>query len=349
MKNGGGRFSRNLIEQVKKEKVEVKVLTTVGSAYKEEELLIYSSKLKLFFSLFKIRRIFKDYDVIHTIDGLPYAIVAAICNFGLGKKLIITAIGSGSIKPLYNKWSPILKWAYRRADRITAISSYTADEIKKKISGLNIEVIVPGIDYNHFIRQEDRADEYQSYIISVGRIKERKGQFFSIKAFAKVAAKYKDLKYIIVGSNRGQYYKKLQSLIKELNIVDKVIFKENISDQELFSLYKNAELFILLPQNIDHDIEGFGLVFVEAAAFGLPVIGALNSGAIDAILDKQNGFLIDPQDIDEAAKKIEYILSDENLQNNFRIKSVEFAKSLDWSIIIKKYLKIYELLFKGSV
>ncbi|MDP2812796.1 MAG: glycosyltransferase, partial [bacterium] len=162
-------------------------------------------------------------------------------------------------------------------------------------------------------------------------------------------SKYLDLKYIIIGSGRGQYYRKLLGLIKELNLIDKVIFKENVSDQELVSFYKNAELFILLPQNVDYDIEGFGLVFVEAAAFGLPLIGALESGAIDAMLDGQNGFLVSPQDTKQATQKMMLILDDVQLKNSFKNKSVEFAKSLDWSIIIKKYTKIYELLFKSSV
>jgi glycosyltransferase involved in cell wall biosynthesis len=341
IKNGGGRFSHDLIEYIKKENIETKVLTTVSSNYHEESAIIYSSKLKLFFSLFKIRAIFKEYDVIHAIDGLPYAIIATICNFGLGKKLIITAIGSGSIKSLYNRWSIILKWAYRRAHRVTAISSYTANEINKKVPDLKVEVIIPGIDYSYFVQQRNEESQYKPYILSVGRIKERKGQYFSIKAFAKVSRQYKDLKYVIVGSNRGQYYKKLKILIKELNIADKIIFKENLDDKELVSLYKNAKLFILLPQNINYDIEGFGLVFVEAAAFGLPVIGALRSGAIDAILDGQNGFLVEPQDTNEAANKILEILNNDKLRDEFGHKSIEFAKRLDWSLVIKKYLNIY--------
>ncbi|MDP2812142.1 MAG: glycosyltransferase, partial [bacterium] len=183
IKNGGGRFSRDLIERIKKENIELKVLVSTASDYKDE-IVISNSKIKLFFSLFKIRKIFKDCDVVHAIDGLPYAIIAAICNFGLGKKFVITAIGSGSIKPLHNRWSVILKWAYHQADKVTAISSYTADEIKKKVSNLDIEIIVPGIDYNHFVSQPNIQNNFQPYILSVGRIKERKGQYFSLKAFA---------------------------------------------------------------------------------------------------------------------------------------------------------------------
>ena len=342
IKNGGGRFSRDLITRIKKENIEVKILTTVASDYKEEEVIVYNSKLKLFISLFKIRKIFKDYDIVHAIDGFPYAIVAAICNLGLKKKFIITAIGSGAIQPLYSKWSAMLKWAYHKADKITAISSYTADEINKKITDLVIKVIIPGIDYNHFAQQSADENKYKPYILSVGRIKERKGQYFSIKAFAKVSKQYKNLKYIIVGSSRGRYYRKISDLIKKLDIVDKIIFKEDISDQELVSFYKNAELFILLPQNVDYDIEGFGLVFVEAASFGLPVIGALQSGAIDAMLDGQNGFLVEPQNTDQTAKQMLKILNDHDLRDSFAKRSIEFAKSLDWQFIIKEYKEIYK-------
>ncbi|MBU1203304.1 glycosyltransferase family 4 protein [Patescibacteria group bacterium] len=341
--NGGGRFSYELIEHVRKNIDDVVILTTVSSGYDKEHSILSTSKIKLLFSIFKIRKIIKQCDIIYALDGFPYGIIGVLTSLGLKKKIIITAIGSGSIRPLYGKWNFLLTWAYRRADVVTAISSYTVNEINKKID-IDIKIITPGISYQYFLdsynQVDDSALKYKPYILTVGRFKKRKGQLLSLKAFAKIAKEFPDLKYVFVGSSRSAYYQQVADLSRKFSLENRVIFKEAINDNELVSFYKNAELFILLPQNVNFDIEGFGLVYLEAAAFGLPVIGALRSGATDAILDKQNGFLVEPQDVDEAAEKMKLILEDSKLRHNFSHNSIVFAKSLDWSTIIKKYLNI---------
>lgn len=352
-KNGGGRFSREFINSLKDydSNIGIDILVTEKSDVVNSINLISSSKIKLISNFFKIRNILKKNDIIHAFDCFPYGVIATIASIGLNKKIIITAIGSGSIKPLYENWRPLLKWAYKRADVITAISDYTASEIKKKVKDLDIHVVIPGINYKNFAdKQDDSGNKIKSdYILSVGRIKPRKGYEFSIKAFSEVLKKIPSLKYIIVGSGRGDYFDKINQLVETLGIKESVFFKENISDDELVSLYINAKLFILISQNVDFDVEGFGLVFVEAAAFGIPSIGSRNCGAESAILDGENGWLVDPKNIYEIAERIVQTLEDKELYNNFKIKSLEFAKSLDWTIVIKKYLKIYELLLKDTI
>lgn len=355
IKNGGGRFSLEFIEQVRKNigADNVGVLTTVASSYPLEKSILAVSKIKLFFSIFKIRKILSAYDIIHVMDVFPYGVIASLAAWGLQKKIIITAIGSGSIQPLHKQWSFLIKYVYKQADIITAISNYTALEIKKKMPALKIIIINPGINYDHFMQLKNKSLEHHNlpgdYILSVGRIKPRKGYEYSIKAFAKASAVLPQLKYVIVGSERGEYFTRLQSLISQLGIGDKVIFKEGISDQDLVNLYMNAKIFILLSQNVNYDVEGFGLVFVEAAAFGLPSIGSKYCGAEDAILNKQNGWLVEPQDIDQIAEKLLELLKNQKMYSDFQKASLAFAPSFDWSIRIKKYLQIYELLFQRTV
>ena len=136
----------------------------------------------------------------------------------------------------------------------------------------------------------------------------------------------------------------MQKIIAELGIVDKVLFKENISDEELVCWYQQAELFMLLPQNIKYDVEGFGLVFLEAAAFGLPVIGAADSGAEDAIWNGRNGFLVNPADITAAATRAREILSNQDLRQKLSANSILFAKKMSWEHTINNYLTIYQSL-----
>ncbi|MDP2709111.1 MAG: glycosyltransferase family 4 protein [bacterium] len=349
VKNGGGRFSLELVRQLKKidHKLTALGLTTVDSGLVWAKNILPIDKITLILSIARIRKIFKDCDIIHALDGWPYGLIAVLAGLGLKKKIIITAIGSGSIKPLYQPlFSRMLSGVYGRADKLTAISSYTAREIIKKVPGLKIEVIPLGVDFNAFINLGENLPRaiINPYIISVGRLKPRKGYLESIRVFFKVNQKMPELKYVIVGSGRGEYFKELQVLIKKLRLEDKIIFKENISDEELAALYRGAELFMLLPQNDNFDVEGFGLVYLEAAVFGLPVIGSLDCGAEDAVSDGRNGYLLEPKDIEKASRLVLLILRDKNLRQQFSRASVELAKKMTYRRMAQRYLELYKSL-----
>ncbi|PWB39062.1 MAG: hypothetical protein C3F02_00375 [Parcubacteria group bacterium] len=347
-KNGGGRLSNDLLTQlhIARPDITIDVLTMAKSGDPREQAILCTNKIKLLFSFFKIRKMLREADIVQAMDIMPLGIIAYLFSRGLKKKIIITVIGSGSIQPLHRWfWRSLCAYIYRRVSKVTAISSYSAGEIKKIIPDLSVEIINPGINYHYFVQQQSSyivLDE--PFILSVGRLKPRKGYEFSIRAFAKIAAQYPALKYIIVGSGQGEYYHKINKLISDLNLASRIIIKQGIADAELVSLYKSAELFCLLPQNVDFDIEGFGLVFVEAAALGLPVVGTKDSGAEDAVQDGQNGFLAKANNFDSAAQALDKILGDKGLRQRFSQNSLEFAKKFDWSVIIKKYINLYELL-----
>lgn len=336
---GAGRFLNFLKNATRKldPSASFEVLTS--------ENILYPSKLKLLFALPAIRRIIKTCDIVHALDGWPYSVIAAIAAIGLKKKLIITAVGTGGIKPLYNFWQrPLLKWAYRRADRVTAISRYTRDEILKVIPDLKIEVINHGVDWQKFQSVVGRSSSVTSgqslvakpYLLSVGAWKKRKGLEYSIKAFQEIKKleieKFRNLKYVILSNPPEEIRKKY----------GQVNFVSNLSEDELIGLYKNAELFILLPQDDNKDTEGFGLAYLEAAAAGLPVIGAKDTSAEDAVLDGQNGFLVSGQDPQEAASKMEQILTDPVLKDKMSRASLEFAKKMTWEKAAQSYLEIYK-------
>ncbi len=322
--------------------------------------LLSGGFLRIIFRLFKIRSVFKSCDIVHALDGWPYGVIAAVFSLGLGKKIVITTIGTGAVQPLYQPIKKqLLIWAYRKADQITAISNNTKREILRVIPDLKIEVINHGVDFDKYqisnIPEAEQArygaGKYQSdakvqklkpYILSVGTLKKRKGYEYSIKVFAQIAPKFPDLKYVIVGS--GPEYQNLKSQISHLKLQDRVIFLKDLSEEELVGLYKNAELFILLPQDINKDIEGFGLVFLEAAACGLPIVSSRGTSAEDAVLDGENGTLVSPSDHLEAADAMEKILSDSMLRESFSRESLNFARTMDWQKVVQNYISIYKQL-----
>ena len=218
---------------------------------------------------------------------------------------------------------------------------FTKDEILKKVKVNKISVIKPGFDFKKFHRQ--RCSSQEEFIIGVGALKERKGYHVSIPAFALVKKQLPKLKYIIVGNQKDSYYfNRLKDLAEKNNVAKDVIFLSNVLDQELADLYSKAKLFILTSVNDGHHFEGYGLVFLEAAASGLPVIGTLNNGIVDAIYEGHNGYLVPQNNIKETAKAMNKILADDQLNKQLSQASYKFASDNDFSKAVMAYEKLYE-------
>ncbi len=350
---GAGVFAFHLIEGLRDFlKCEVIVLTTLGSGQPDEKPILYTQKSRLIWQIPQIRKIIKECDVVHAFDMFPYGLLTVLASWGLRKKIIITVIGSGSIIPLYQKaYSFFVKYCYRKADRLTAISHFTKEEILKKMPKLNIAVINPGIDLENFTScSKKRLDlfKYYPYILSVGALRWRKGYHFSIQAFAKVSQRFPDLKYVIVGKkHKLDYYERLQKLIQDLNLENRVFLLDNVDNrQKLYQIYQGAELFCLLSQNKGHDVEGFGIVFLEAAVNGLPEVGSMDCGVEDATRDGKNGFLVNSRDINEFAQAIIKILQDKDLKEKMGAESLTLARLSSWDSKIEAYSKIYKELLK---
>jgi len=356
---GAGRFGLSLLKEMELAwpGLEMAVVTSEPSGDSREVFSIKPGKIGLIFSVFKIRRVFRDCGIIHALDGWPYGFAAALASLGLKKKLVITAIGSGAVAPLYDFFKrSLVVWAYHRANAVTAISRNTRREILKVVPDLAIRVINHGVDFEKFQRPVPvpLADSLRPYILSVGVLKPRKGYEHSIKAFAEMAADFPGLNYVIFGSDYApgqKEYRRLRNIAEKLGVGSRVIFLtydekrglagRRLTDEELAYLFRQAELFTLLPQDVNKDLEGFGLVFLEAAASGLAVVATKETSAEDAVLDGRNGILAPPGDYLAAAAAIKKILSDPALKADFSRASVEFAKKMSWQKTAGEYAAVY--------
>ncbi len=347
--NGAGVFSLYLVREIQKTLgAKVTVLTTVSSGTLFERAILYPNRFKLFMQFVRIRRILKECDIIHALDVFPYGVLAVFLSFGLEKKVIITATGSNSILPLYH-WCNFFfaRFAYRQAHALTAISSFTRNEILKKIPELAIRVINHGVDADFFSCANGLhydMTRYKPYILGVGQLRWRKGYHFSIRAFAKVHERFPDLNYVIVGKRlKDDYYERLQKLIDELRLRDSVFILEDVDTKEqLADVYGGAELFCLFSQNVNHDVEGFGLVFLEAAAAGLPVVGSKNCGVDDAVREGENGILVATRNPDDLADAIMRIVGDPALKQSMAARSLAFAAECAWNARIREYIDVYK-------
>ena len=323
VKDGAGRFAFELISNFKMQEHEVIVLDS-------------------------FRNIFKNVDIIHAIDGWPNGFYAVLLSLLKLKPVVITALGTYSVAPLYSVLKPFLLWTYRRAKALIAISDYTAQEINKIAPDLKIKIICPGIDLDFWNKKIETSQDilkFKPYILSVGALKPRKGHHNSIRAFAVVAKKFENLNYVIVGRNEdSEYAKELIDIVKENNLENRMLFiTTGVDDNKLLEFYRNAELFVLTPMEENHHFEGFGIVYLEAAASGLPIVASSDSGAISATKGGYNSILVPQNDPQKTADAMIKILSDEAVKIKLRNNSREWVKEFSWEKIIKKYIEIYNV------
>ncbi len=357
VRTGAGNFCRSLLAAFREVRPDFRylVLTRESSGQADELALLPGSKWRAILALPKIRAVFRRYDNIHALDGYPYGVIAALAALGLKKKLIITAIGTGALQALDRPIAGrLLRWAYRRADRVVAVSHYTACELTREVPGLKITAVINhGVNADEFARapaltemEKLEIKKLRPYIVGVGALKPRKGYGYALEAFAEIRKSHPSLSYVIVGD--GPEKGNLESRIKYHGLGGAVVFFRRVRREFLISLYRSAELFMLLPYDAGRDVEGFGLAFLEAAAAGIPVIGATDSGAQDAVAHEKNGFLVPPQDSRAAAEAVLRILSDSSLRQRFSAGSLAFAGEMSWVRAAEAYRQLYESCEKGS-
>lgn len=160
-------------------------------------------------------------------------------------------------------------------------------------------------------------------ILSVGRLVKRKGVDTVIEALPKLYEQFKDIMYVVVGN--GPELNSLGKRVAELNLQNIVRFVGEVSNEDLIKFYSVAEMFVMPSRKIGSDVEGFGIVYLEANLFGLPVIGGNSGGVPEAILHERTGLLVDPENAEQIYSGIRDLLSNKDwaqtLGENGRIRA----------------------------
>lgn len=341
--SGWGRYSRDIIFELSRNGHDICVI----SEKKENNfdnvkfVEILDSPLSYMVNFFesfiaakKINKIIKEFDpeIIHFAVE-PYATIIPFLKINKSK-LVLTVHGTYYYIPdlLGNKVKKIISilfslYIYNKVDKIIAVSSYTAERLYEKIKNINkIQIIKNGVVYKESYSVK-KIDDKVKNILFVGAIKKRKGLLQSIKALDIYKKNISD-KFVfnIVGfyDKNDTYFQSLVKLVNDLNLNNNVVFHGRISDKELDNYLSNADLFLMPSVNSEGGeyFEGFGLVYLEANAKGVPVIGSLNSGARDAIFDGYSGYLVDPSNIQNVCEKIKLILVD---------KTINFDNCVSWA------------------
>jgi glycosyltransferase involved in cell wall biosynthesis len=280
-------------------------------------------------------------DIIHVHWPFPHAFMALFARFFCRRtKIALTFYSAELLLAKKKKWiRPILKRFIKRADSVIAISAFAKDTVKG-IYDREIEILPYGTTLRNVSDAAvARSPSDKFRILFVGRHIERKGIEYLIKAASALDPDIYQAR--IVG--QGDLTEKLKAQAAK-EAPEQVVFLGKISNEELENEYRNAGCFIL-PAIIDSrgDTEGLGVVMIEAAEYGVPVIASAVGGIVDVIINDKTGLLVKEKSPQELADAIRRLHDDPDLSkrlaDNCRTHVNEF---FSWERIIEKQMAIYK-------
>ena len=284
------------------------------------------------------------FEAIHAFRALPEGLVAwAVARLTFHPVVIyahgeeLTTWGKGG------KYKA-MRFALRHANRVIANSEFTRDElIKMDVNPAHITLIYPGVDIVRFrpglpcddLRQLVDVSEAGKLILSVGRLSRRKGFDQVIQTLPTLIHAGLDIQYVLIGI--GEDYDYLSGLAHKHGVAKRVHLLGHVSADDLPRWYNACDVFIMPNREINGDTEGFGMVFIEAAACGKPSIAGQAGGTGAAVVDGVTGFRVDGTDTVAVTSALQRIL--ENTKSAQQIGSHALARVIEqfnWSIVAEK-------------
>jgi len=260
------------------------------------------------------------------------------CRVSKPKKLLITLHGS-EIPKFSNNFLERIKFIkiLKQADKIHLLSRHNqmallalCPELEEKI------VIQPGAPASDVLPTEKLAKVYKPIangliLLCVGRIHPRKGQLELLQAIEQLPDSIKGkVTCRFAGPPTNQaYFKKVISLSEKSGC--KIEFLGELSNTQLRAEYEKADLFALTSIPMAKSVEGFGFVYLEASAHGLPIVANRTGGVEDAVLNRQTGLLADPKNLSEVTEHLVTLTKDRNLREAMGNAGIQWAAEHSWS------------------
>lgn len=290
----------------------------------------------------KLLRIRGQYDVVHAHWFIPQGIVQSVFK---SPPFVVTGHG-GDVTGLNTGLMRRLKaCVLARAAGVTTVSHHLAGVLDGIRPGTPVEIVPMGCDTARF-GAAHRVENYfeqngRKVILFVGRLAEKKGVTYLIEAMRQV----ENALLVIAGDGPLR-----QSLAEQaVPLGDKIRFLGSKTHDELVAVYASADVFAAPSVEAKNgDIEGFGLVFLEAMASGLPVVASRSGGIPDVVKDGVNGLLVEPANAVDLAEKLNAVLQSPPLAETLRRGGSQTAAEYDYKVIGAHYAEILQKAMSGE-
>ncbi len=267
-------------------------------------------------------------------------------------KVVILTHGT-EILPARNKvkrffWNILAKWILAKANVVIANSQFTAGLTREMSPNSRVEALPLAVDIHKFVPAEKHQAKAHLKIkdkitlLTVARLHRYKGVETVLEAISQLSPLEKEkIQYFIAGT--GPYLRSLVEKVKILNIESQVSVLGSLTDSELVKYYQASDLFLLCSwqEKVEQNVEGFGLVFLEAQASGTPALGTLSGGIPDAIENEVGGWLIPEKDEKLLAQILKRLIADPNELISQGIKARNRVINLySWQAYLKNFLNL---------
>lgn len=284
----------------------------------------------------------KKYDIIHCHFGQAANRAAFVRALGLLEgKMITTFYGYDLTLSSIDKafYANLVK----DCQLYICISKYLAERaVSKGISKGKISILPIGVNLDEFLPKNKVSNKNPIRLLTVARLVEKKGIYYSLVAVKSLLEKFPQVKYDIVGE--GDLLGVLQELVDKLTISDHVIFHGPKNKTETLKFYQEADVFILPSVTAsDGNTEGQGLVLQEAQAMEIPVVSTLHNGIPEGVKDGITGFLVPERNSEELANKITLLIKDPTLRIKMGKAGREFVQEkFDNEELILQQIQLYQ-------
>ncbi|MEJ0014492.1 MAG: glycosyltransferase family 4 protein [Actinomycetota bacterium] len=251
----------------------------------------------------RIRKVMQAYnsEIVWFGAAMPLAWMSGLLKRAGAKRIVAITHGHevwwAKLPPF--KW--ILKYSSRSIDVVTYLGEFTKSALAPAISSrTSLVQIAPGIPIDHFVPAPKSQTlirelnlEGKQIIISVGRLVHRKGQDKLLEALPQILAQHPDVVLVFVGV--GPRRKKLDQLVRRFDLTDYVRFIGRVTYDSLPQYFQLSDLFVMPSRSrfAGLEVEGLGIVYLEASACGIPVVAGTSGGAPDAVLQGETGVVVD--------------------------------------------------------
>ena len=256
-------------------------------------------------------------DLLYFDKPWPLGMIGLVAR-RLGLPYVVHTYGNEVLEPRHGLIRAIRRAVLRQAECVITISHFTRDVlIGLGVPRERIALIRPKLDVSPFAAPVDvaafKAAEGiagRRVLLTVGRLVQRKGIDRVIEALPAIVSAVPELVYVVLGV--GPDLERLQKLAEIQGVAERVRF---VGDRETAPFYHACDVFIMASRHIVEkgDVEGFGIVYLEANACGKPVVGGRSGGVPDAVVDGETGLLVDPNDVTAIAAAVTRLLDDPDL------------------------------------
>ncbi|MEU7794453.1 glycosyltransferase family 4 protein [Micromonospora tulbaghiae] len=213
----------------------------------------------------------------------------------------------------------------RGVDVTTYLGEYTRARLARVLDGLTeLRRLAPGVDVDTYHPEVDGgrvrsrlglAD--RPVVVCVSRLVPRKGQDMLIRALPEIRRRVPDAALLVVGG--GPYRSTLEKLARQTGLERDVVFTGSVPSAELPAHYAAGDVYAMpcRTRNRGLDVEGLGIVYLEASATGLPVVAGDSGGAPDAVREGETGYVVGGRDVTQLADRVATLLADRDLARQF--------------------------------